>query len=86
MWTQEGKERVRGIETVALTHTLPRAEQTAIGKLLYRIGSPVWHSVMTERGGMGAGRGRKGIYVHTELIHCIVPQKLTQHCKSIIRQ
>ena len=76
MWTQEGKERVRGIETVALTHTLPCAEQTAIGKLLYRIGSPVWHSVMTERGGMGeAGRqaqdGRDMYILMTDSHRCM---------------
>ena len=71
-----GKRRVRGTGRVALTYV----------KQLCSTGSSAQCSVMTERGGMGAGRGRKGIYVHTELIHCVVPQKLTQHCKSIIRQ
>ena len=29
---------------------------------------------------------RKGIYVHVELIHCIVWQKLVQHCKATTAQ
>ena len=32
----------------------------------------------------GSQRGRG--YVYIELIHFVVPQKLTQHCKAIIRQ
>ena len=36
---------------------------------------------------MVEGKSRsKGIYVYRELIHCIVQQKLTGHCKAIIRQ
>ena len=43
---------------------------------------------MTERNGMG-GRlrresQREGMYVHLELIHIVVQQKLTHHCKAII--
>ena len=30
--------------------------------------------------------GDMGIYVYVELIHFIVQQKLTQHCKEIILQ
>ena len=36
----------------------------------------------------GSGRGlkREGIYIYLELIHVVVQQKLTQHCKAIILQ
>ena len=36
----------------------------------------------------GSGRGlkREGIYIYLELIHVVVQQKLTQHCKAIIFQ
>ena len=27
-----------------------------------------------------------GIYVYVELVHVVVQQKLTQHCKAVIRQ
>ena len=42
-------------------------------------------------GGMGEGVGggrskREEIYVYIQLIHFIVQQKLTQHCKAIIFQ
>ena len=33
------------------------------------------------RGGEGNSR-RSGVYVHIELIHFVVQQKLTQHCKA----
>ena len=34
----------------------------------------------------GQEGGEMGIYVHIQLIHCAVQQKLTQHCKAIILQ
>ena len=36
----------------------------------------------------GSGRRleREGIYVYIQLIHIVVKQKLTQHCKAIILQ
>ena len=39
-------------------------------------------------GGMAAGRRlkREGIYVYINLIHLVVQQKLTQHCKATIPQ
>ena len=37
-------------------------------------------------GGVGRRSRREGIYVYVELIHFIVQQKLTQHCKAIILQ
>ena len=37
--------------------------------------------------GWGGGRSqREGIYIYIELIHFIVQQELTQHCKAIILQ
>ena len=35
-------------------------------------------------GGVGGRLQREGIYVYIELIHFVVQQKLTQHCKAII--
>jgi len=34
-------------------------------------------------GGLGGRFERKGIYVYIQLIHSVVQQKLTQHCKVI---
>ena len=36
--------------------------------------------------GVGGRLQREGIYVYIELIHFVVQQKLTQHCKAIILQ
>ena len=57
-------------------------------KLLYNIGSSTRCSVMTQRGRMGERDGRLGrewIYIHIYLIHIVIQQKLTQHCKATIR-
>ena len=40
---------------------------------------------MPQRGEMEGG-GSEGIYVYIPLIHIVVEQKLTQHCKAIILQ
>ena len=32
------------------------------------------------------GGGDMGIYVYVLLIHCVIKQKLTHHCKAIILQ
>lgn len=37
-------------------------------------------------GGEREGGSRDRIYVYIELIHAVVQQKLTQHCKAIILQ
>jgi len=37
-------------------------------------------------GEVGGRLKREGIYVYLELIHIVVQQKLTQHCKVIILQ
>ena len=39
-----------------------------------------------DRGGMGRTSQREGIYVHVELIHAVIQQRLTQHCKALILQ
>ena len=36
--------------------------------------------------GVGGRLQREGIYVYIELIHFVVQQELTQHCKAIILQ
>ena len=35
-------------------------------------------------GGVGGRSEREGIYVYIQLIHFVVQQKLTQHCKATI--
>ena len=51
---------------------------------------PQFSGDFTYRGCMEVGMGgrfkREGIYVQTQLIHFIVQQKLTQHCKVTIPQ
>ena len=45
-----------------------------------------WDGGPIKRGGMGVFRGkskREGIYVYIWLIHFIVQQRLTQHCKAL---
>ena len=37
-------------------YTLSCVKQIGIERLLYNTGSPAWHSVMTQRGGVGEGR------------------------------
>ena len=37
-------------------------------------------------GGVGGRSEREGIYVYIQLIHFVVQQKLTQHCKATILQ
>ena len=64
-------------------YTLPYVKQIASGKLLFSAGSSTQCSVMT-CGGWGGGVGcrREGRYVYMWLIHFVVQQKLTQHCKA----
>ena len=62
--------------------------KTARGKLLYNTGSSALCPVTTDRVGTGAQVGwgfkREGTYVYLWLIHIVVQQKATQHCKAII--
>ena len=39
-----------------------------------------------EGGGVGGRSQREGIYVYIQLIHFVVQQKITQHCKATISQ
>ena len=61
----------------------------ASGKLLFSTGSSAWccDDLEGSDGGNGVERRTKrvGIYVFTWLIHFVVQQKLTQHCKAIIK-
>ena len=65
-------------------YTLLCVKQIASGNLLYNTGSSAQCSVMTQMDRVGGGR--EGIYVYIQLIHLIVQQKLTQHCKATILQ
>ena len=67
-------------------YTLPCVKQIASGNLLYSTGSSVQPSVVTWMGGMVGRSKREGIYVHIQLIHFVVQQKLTQHCKATLPQ
>ena len=43
--------------------------------------------MMTSVGGMGRGRSpRERTFIHIELTHFVVLQKLSHHCKAIILQ
>ena len=46
----------------------------------------LWWPSWVGWGWMGGRAKREGLYVYIELIHFIVQQKLTQHCKAIILQ
>ena len=66
-------------------YTLPCVKQLASGKLLYSTESSVQCSVINQKHGMvgvGGRCKREGLYVCLQLIHFIVQQKLTQHCKK----
>ena len=59
------------------------------GKLLYITGSSVWVPYDDREGwdgGAEAGPKRAGMYVHLQLIHTIIQQKLTHYYKAIILQ
>ena len=55
-------KKVGQMEKVALTYIHC---QLASGELPYSPGSPAWHSVMTERGGMGVGREAERDRIYT---------------------
>ena len=65
-------------------YTLPCVKQIASGKLLYNTRTPARRSVMAC--GMGRRLRREGIYVYLRLIHIVLWQKPTQHCRAIIFQ
>ena len=54
-------------------------------KMGIKTSPPWWDGGVGCWGGVMGGRlKRKGIYVYIQLIHIVVQQKLTQHCKAII--
>lgn len=64
-------------------YTLPCAKRIAGEKLLCVTQELSSCSVMTQKGGDGGGRRlKRGIYAYIELIHIVVQEKLTQHCKQ----
>ena len=66
-------------------YILPSIKQTASGKLLYSTGSSAQCSVMTKMGGMRGGgwEASEGGGICIQLVHDVVQQRLTQHCKAI---
>ena len=88
-WTEEPSEpQSMGLKELDLTKWLTwshfHAWNRVSGKLLYSTESSGQCSVMTQRGAMGVqweGGSREGIYVYIQLIHTVVRQKVTQHCK-----
>ena len=82
----EGEDGTNG-ETGIDIITLPCVAQVAIGHLLHSTESSSRCSVTTYRSGMGAVGERltwEGIYVYIQLIHFVVQQELTQHCKAVM--
>ena len=77
-------------KSTADIYTPPCVKQMASGKQLFNRGSPAQCSVMTQMGELGWALGgrlkKKGMSVYLQLIHIVVQQKPTQHCKAIILQ
>ena len=84
-WPQEGKERVRQTEGVALmcVYTPPAVKWVAGGKLLCNTGRSAWGSVVTSGGGMGGGGRVKGEELNVYIKLMDVEQKPTQHGKAL---
>ena len=82
-----GREGETASENSTDTHTLPRVEQVAGGKMLFnREVSLVLCDDLEAcgRGWNGRGAREGGICMYVWLTHFVVRQKLTQHCKAII--
>ena len=64
------------------------SEAIASGKLLYDTGSPARHSVVIKRGGREKGERftREEICIELWLVHIVLQQEPTQHCKVITLQ
>ena len=86
VWTQEGTWRGGGMkrESKIDMYAPPCVNKIASGKLLRSTGRSAQGSVMTQRGAMWGVRGDilYNICVYKWLIHIVVEQKLTRHCKS----
>ena len=57
LWTQQGKERVRNIESIIDVHTLPCITKIATGNMPHGTENSARCSVMTKAGGMGRWEG-----------------------------
>ena len=68
-------------------YTAPNVKSIASGKQPHSTGRSARCFVTTERGGRETQEGRDmGIYVYVWLIHFVIQQKLTHHCKAVILQ
>ena len=84
-WGVGGGARSRGqTESSTGRYALPYAKQRASGTCCTaqraQLSAPRWPSRV------GGSAEREGIHVYIEMIHFVVQQKLTQHCKAIILQ
>ena len=81
----EGKERVGWTERAALIYTRCHMwNRQRVGRRCTAPGAPLralWWPEGWEVGCGGRETQREEIYAYTELIHTVVQQKLTQHCK-----
>ena len=78
------RERVGRSERVVWMHRHSGC-QVARGKPRYSAGNSAPCAGMISGGGMGAPAGLQGEGTHvcTELIHTVVGQRVTQHCKQL---
>ena len=83
MWTPRG--RGGQTERGALTHTDYHVEKS--GKLRpSTVSSMLWGDLQGWDEGVGGGSRREGLYVHVQLIHVVLQQKLTRHGNTVILQ
>ena len=90
MWTQSGEERRGGTEREALAPAYYRLwSSEPVGSRCIAPGLGAGSAQVTWRRRTGKG-GREapeaGTDIYTGLIHAVVKQKLTQHCKASILQ
>ena len=72
-------------------YTLPNVKQIASGKQPHSTGRSALLCVHLDGWDRECGRdtqdgGDMGMYVYVQLIHFVIKQKLTLHCKAIILQ
>ena len=84
LWTWVGRKSVEINSEIGVDMCTAMCKPPS-GNLMHNAGSSVRCSVVIQICGMEEGRSkRKGIYVCIQLIHLVLQQKLTQHCKAII--
>ena len=68
LWTQQGKERVRNIESIIDIHTLPCITKIATGNMAHGTENSAQCYVMTKADGMGrwegGSRGKEYVYTY----------------------